>query len=213
MRFSVCDLALSTLHTKLLPNSPPRYFIRFISRSLAPGHFRAACCTFIAISVTQFLHYISGLYIHIAWHWTLISSPIMLLSICLSVVGTWHHLLVAGDPPDPLLHFARLQWLNVSVSRYSCVISKRHVNSGYEWAYLAPLLTLPLPGLIMPQNTVETINELIAGSFGGAAQVLVGQPLDTIKTRAQIAPSSVSCPLFHELTILSCVKPHRGHVC
>lgn len=37
--------------------------------------------------------------------------------------------------------------------------------------------------------TPSTINELIAGSFGGAAQVLVGQPLDTIKTRAQIAPS------------------------
>ncbi|KAI0688977.1 mitochondrial carrier [Cytidiella melzeri] len=35
----------------------------------------------------------------------------------------------------------------------------------------------------------RTVNELIAGSVGGAAQVLVGQPLDTIKTRAQIAPS------------------------
>ena len=31
--------------------------------------------------------------------------------------------------------------------------------------------------------------ELLAGSVGGAAQVLVGQPLDTVKTRAQIAPS------------------------
>lgn len=38
---------------------------------------------------------------------------------------------------------------------------------------------------------VQTVNELLAGSVGGAAQVLVGQPLDTIKTRAQIAPSSV----------------------
>lgn len=36
----------------------------------------------------------------------------------------------------------------------------------------------------------STINDLVAGSFGGAAQVLVGQPLDTIKTRAQIAPST-----------------------
>jgi len=35
---------------------------------------------------------------------------------------------------------------------------------------------------------METLNELIAGSAGGAAQVLVGQPLDTIKTRAQVAP-------------------------
>jgi solute carrier family 25 carnitine/acylcarnitine transporter 20/29 len=35
----------------------------------------------------------------------------------------------------------------------------------------------------------SVFNELIAGSVGGAAQVLVGQPLDTVKTRAQIAPS------------------------
>jgi hypothetical protein len=39
------------------------------------------------------------------------------------------------------------------------------------------------------QTTQNTVNELIAGSVGGAAQVLVGQPLDTVKTRAQIAPS------------------------
>ncbi|KAH9933530.1 mitochondrial carrier [Amylocystis lapponica] len=37
----------------------------------------------------------------------------------------------------------------------------------------------------------STINELLAGSVGGAAQVLVGQPLDTIKTRAQIAPKGM----------------------
>ncbi|KAK0223441.1 mitochondrial carrier [Armillaria fumosa] len=36
--------------------------------------------------------------------------------------------------------------------------------------------------------SLSTINELLAGSIGGAAQVLVGQPLDTVKTRAQIAP-------------------------
>ncbi|KAG8678000.1 hypothetical protein FRC09_020210, partial [Ceratobasidium sp. 395] len=30
--------------------------------------------------------------------------------------------------------------------------------------------------------------DLAAGSVGGAAQVIVGQPLDTVKTRAQIAP-------------------------
>jgi len=34
----------------------------------------------------------------------------------------------------------------------------------------------------------SVVNELVAGSVGGAAQVIVGQPLDTIKTRAQIAP-------------------------
>ncbi|KAI0918928.1 hypothetical protein AcW1_003553 [Taiwanofungus camphoratus] len=38
---------------------------------------------------------------------------------------------------------------------------------------------------------VQTVNELLAGSVGGAAQVLVGQPLDTIKTRAQIAPKGM----------------------
>ena len=54
----------------------------------------------------------------------------------------------------------------------------------------------------------STVNELLAGSVGksfylfetvsiiefvgGATQVLVGQPLDTIKTRAQIAPSTFS---------------------
>ncbi|SGY17405.1 BQ5605_C015g07775 [Microbotryum silenes-dioicae] len=34
----------------------------------------------------------------------------------------------------------------------------------------------------------STLSSLIAGSAGGMAQVLVGQPLDTIKTRAQTAP-------------------------
>ncbi|EPS93893.1 hypothetical protein FOMPIDRAFT_1026390 [Fomitopsis schrenkii] len=38
---------------------------------------------------------------------------------------------------------------------------------------------------------MQTVNELLAGSVGGAAQVLVGQPLDTIKTRAQIAPNGM----------------------
>ncbi|KDR69805.1 hypothetical protein GALMADRAFT_255618 [Galerina marginata CBS 339.88] len=43
----------------------------------------------------------------------------------------------------------------------------------------------------MKQNSQATINELLAGSVGGAAQVLVGQPLDTIKTRAQVAPKGM----------------------
>ncbi|KAG8852956.1 hypothetical protein FRB96_008475 [Tulasnella sp. 330] len=33
--------------------------------------------------------------------------------------------------------------------------------------------------------------DLIAGSIAGAAQILVGQPLDTVKTRAQIAPKGM----------------------
>ncbi|KAF8177792.1 mitochondrial carrier domain-containing protein [Mycena galopus ATCC 62051] len=40
-------------------------------------------------------------------------------------------------------------------------------------------------------SSLRTMNELIAGSVGGAAQVLVGQPLDTVKTRAQIAPKGM----------------------
>ena len=43
----------------------------------------------------------------------------------------------------------------------------------------------------MKSNTQATINELIAGSVRGAMQVLVGQPLATVKTWAQVAPSSV----------------------
>jgi len=41
------------------------------------------------------------------------------------------------------------------------------------------------------ENWQATLNELIAGSFGGAAQVLVGHPLDTVKTRAKIAPKGM----------------------
>ncbi|KAJ7076971.1 mitochondrial carrier [Mycena belliarum] len=40
-------------------------------------------------------------------------------------------------------------------------------------------------------GSLATVNELLAGSVGGAAQVLVGQPLDTVKTRAQIAPKGM----------------------
>ena len=50
---------------------------------------------------------------------------------------------------------------------------------------------LQLPQTVLPaiMASMKTMNELLAGSVGGAAQVLVGQPLDTVKTRAQIAPS------------------------
>jgi len=43
----------------------------------------------------------------------------------------------------------------------------------------------------MPSPYTSTLNDLIAGSVGGAAQVLVGQPLDTVKTRAQTAPKDM----------------------
>ncbi|KAL5531850.1 hypothetical protein ACEPAF_5413 [Sanghuangporus sanghuang] len=48
-----------------------------------------------------------------------------------------------------------------------------------------------IPGFLDTIWHPSTVNELIAGSVGGAAQVLVGQPLDTIKTRAQIAPKEM----------------------
>jgi len=64
----------------------------------------------------------------------------------------------------------------------------------------------------MKQNTQATINELLAGSVGGAAQVLVGQPLDTIKTRAQIAPS-MWLYVFHLPTMVYSYQNFRGHVC
>jgi hypothetical protein len=43
--------------------------------------------------------------------------------------------------------------------------------------------------IMSSHSTQATVNELIAGSVGGAAQVLTGQPMDTIKTRAQTASS------------------------
>ncbi|GAA5920727.1 hypothetical protein JCM21900_001073 [Sporobolomyces salmonicolor] len=47
-----------------------------------------------------------------------------------------------------------------------------------------------------PKSPASTTASLIAGSFGGMAQVLVGQPLDTIKTRAQTArPGQFKGPL------------------
>ena len=58
------------------------------------------------------------------------------------------------------------------------------------------------------------MNELLAGSAAGAAQVLVGQPFDTIKTRAQIAPSSFSSyPTFSTTVLTSWDLTCRGHVC
>ncbi|OWZ63802.1 hypothetical protein AYX14_05650 [Cryptococcus neoformans] len=39
-----------------------------------------------------------------------------------------------------------------------------------------------------PKKRNDVAIELLSGSFGGASQVLTGQPLDTLKTRAQTAP-------------------------
>lgn len=53
--------------------------------------------------------------------------------------------------------------------------------------------------------------DLAAGSVGGAAQVIVGQPLDTIKTRAQIAPSESL--LKTQINLISIDTIDRGNVC
>lgn len=62
-------------------------------------------------------------------------------------------------------------------------------------------------------SATEVANELIAGSVGGAAQVLVGQPLDTIKTRAQTASSSMSSSISRDFSLIPRTASCRGNVC
>ncbi|KAL1411963.1 hypothetical protein Q8F55_002956 [Vanrija albida] len=50
---------------------------------------------------------------------------------------------------------------------------------------MADEFPLPIPP---SKNRNDLAIELLSGSVGGAAQVIVGQPLDTLKTRAQTAP-------------------------
>lgn len=60
----------------------------------------------------------------------------------------------------------------------------------------------------MPERTSTNASltiELLAGSVAGAAQVIVGQPLDTVKTRAQIAPR-----MFSFLEFISSGELGRG---
>ncbi|GJJ08396.1 hypothetical protein Clacol_002611 [Clathrus columnatus] len=52
-----------------------------------------------------------------------------------------------------------------------------------------------MPEIFETIKTPGTVNDLLAGSVAGAAQVIVGQPLDTIKTRAQTA-SRMASPLL-----------------
>lgn len=84
---------------------------------------------------------------------------------------------------EPILSFCvwrkSLAWL----------IRNRHQLLIRIWSIHTTAISFPTNN-IWEMSKQATINELIAGSFGGAAQVLVGQPLDTIKTRAQIAPST-----------------------
>ena len=44
-------------------------------------------------------------------------------------------------------------------------------------------------GKLILSSSERTEEIILVSCLGGAAQVLVGQPLDTVKTRAQTAPS------------------------
>ncbi|KAF8678827.1 Mitochondrial carrier protein [Rhizoctonia solani] len=52
--------------------------------------------------------------------------------------------------------------------------------------------------------------DLAAGSMGGVAQVIVGQPLDTIKTRAQIAPKGMFVSLLIQAEPISSYRPSQA---
>lgn len=61
-------------------------------------------------------------------------------------------------------------------------------------------------------DSLKALNDTLAGSAAGIAQVLVGQPLDTIKTRAQIAPSMTCWDYFfrYKRLILLCYHFQRA---
>ena len=129
--------AISALHLKSISLSPIltshlEYFILFISLSLPLCHFRAACCTFIAISDTAILSlylrvfYTHGIGLSITYHVT------SYLSVCSREFG-----IICLSQASPQ-------------SSYSTVISQLHVeranvsrkNSASETVVLASLFTL-----------------------------------------------------------------------
>ena len=73
-----------------------------------------------------------------------------------------------------------------------------------------PVFSLSHHRLPPTMADLRTVNELIAGSVGGAAQVLVGQPLDTIKTRAQIAPRECWLNLIPRRRLITCGFASQG---
>jgi hypothetical protein len=73
-----------------------------------------------------------------------------------------------------------------------------------------PVFSLSHHRLPPTMADLRTVNELIAGSVGGAAQVLVGQPLDTIKTRAQIAPRKRWLNLIPRRMLIVCGFASQG---
>ena len=73
-----------------------------------------------------------------------------------------------------------------------------------------PVFSLSHHHLPPTMADLRTVNELIAGSVGGAAQVLVGQPLDTIKTRAQVAPRKRWLNLIPRWRLIICGFAPQG---
>ena len=49
-------------------------------------------------------------------------------------------------------------------------------------------MTIELEEPILTQDNTQVYKDLFGGTVGGIAQVLVGQPFDTVKVRLQSAP-------------------------
>lgn len=49
-------------------------------------------------------------------------------------------------------------------------------------------MTIELEEPPLTQDNFQVVKDLVAGTMGGVAQVLVGQPFDTVKVRLQLAP-------------------------
>ncbi|KAJ7464035.1 hypothetical protein FB451DRAFT_1403414 [Mycena latifolia] len=73
------------------------------------------------------------------------------------------------------------------------------------WLSGTPSLDSALNSVGLAAGALATVNELLAGSVGDAAQVLFGQPLDTVKTRAQIAPKD----MFVRVLLIACVTVRK----
>jgi hypothetical protein len=102
------------------------------------------------------------------------------------------------------------RWALAAVIADGFVTTDFYLVSARSAPFLESQRVLGLTGM----GGSATVNELLAGSAAGAAQVLVGQPFDTVKTRAQIAPSSFSSYLtFATRVLTSWDLACRGNVC
>ena len=115
----------------------------------------------------------------------------------------------------------KFQGKNPTVAAGGCCRSRCKATvilSPFQWddAQLPPCvyLVFPLSFTNHPLSSImadlRTVNELLAGSVGGAAQVLVGQPLDTVKTRAQVAPRECRLSLSSKQSLIVCDFTTQG---